>query len=113
MACLFLPVGGGLIFNVLGEMVKSGAKAEIPLAIWDFSLGCALAIVGVAVAQSNLGRARNLFIWAICVLFILTGVDIILRHKFDKWELAWIAISDAIAFGAVWRAMSYGGTRNV
>ena len=61
-AGLVVPSAGSVVFNVLGELVKNGAKAEIPVGSYDFSLGCALAIVGVAVAQKDMDRARTLFV---------------------------------------------------
>jgi hypothetical protein len=104
-AGLIVPSAGTIIFNVLGDLVKNGAKAEIPLASYDFSLGCALAIVGVAVAQKDMERARSLFVLFSLLVLILIGLDVILRYRWSEFEPAIVALSDFIAFAATFWAM--------
>ncbi len=102
---LAVPSVGTIVFNVLGELVKNGAKAEIPVGSYDFSLGCALAIVGVAVAQRDMDRARALFVMFSMLLLILIGLDIIVRYRWSEFELQIIVASDFVAFIATAWAM--------
>ena len=94
---LAVPSFGSIIFNVLGELVKNGAKTPIPAGAYDFSLGCALAIIGVAVAQSDMNKARTLFVVFSALLLILIGLDIILRYRWIEWEMTIIVLSNLVA----------------
>lgn len=100
-----VPSFGTVVFNVLGQLVKNGAKSDVPAGSFDFSLGCALAIVGVAVAQSELDRTRSLFVVFSLLMLILIGADIIARYRWPQWEIEMIVLSDSIAFLATAWAM--------
>jgi len=104
-AGLAIPSAGTVVFNVLSEMVKGGAKVDIPFADWDFSFGCALAIVGVAVSQEDEGKARAAFVLFAAVLLILLVFDIILRYRWPSYEGQIIAVSDVLALSATLAAM--------
>jgi hypothetical protein len=110
---LAVPTVGAVIFNILGEMVKNGAHAPIPVADYDYSLGCVLAIFGVAVAQRQLGKARNLFVFSVLVLLMLIVVDIILRYRWSDWELEFIVAGDLVAILATGWAMFNSGAEHV
>ena len=105
---LLIPVAGTTIFNVLGEMVKSGANAAIPVSDYDFSLGCALTIVGVAVAQTDIQGAREMFAVFVVVLLALFVFDLILRYRVPGYDVLLIGISNLVALlstgWAMWRS---------
>ena len=83
------------------------AGAAIPSAatIIDFSLGCALAIVGVAVSQKDPKTARAMVVLFSSWLLILIVIDAILRYRWSGWEAEIIVISDIVALISTARAM--------
>ena len=83
------------------------AGAAIPSAatIIDFSLGCALVIVGVAVSQNDPKTARAMVVHFSSWLLILIVNDAILRYRWSAWEAEIIVISDIVALISTARAM--------
>jgi hypothetical protein len=102
---LLIPSAATVLFNVLGDMLKHGANSQAPPEAYDFSLGCAFAIVGAAVAQSNRDKAKTMFMAFLFLLLALILTDLIVRYKFRDWELTMIIVSDVIALGGTARAI--------
>jgi len=103
MAGLLIPSAASVLFNVLSEMLKSGAQKDIPNGAYDFALGCAFAIVGAAVTQRAQDKAKMIFTIFCVVLLALVFTDLILRYKYAGHELSLIVLSDCIALvGTAW-----------
>ncbi len=103
MAGLLIPSAASVLFNVLIEMLKSGARADIPNSAYDFALPCAFTIVGAAVVQTAQEKAKMIFTIFCMVLLALILTDLILRYKLTDHELFLIVLSDCIALvGTAW-----------
>jgi len=106
LAGLLIPSGATMLFNVLGVELRNGHGAPIPSEAYDFALGCAFSMVGVAVAQTNRNKTVKIFMYFLITLLVLIGTDLVFRYRFVDNEISMILLSDVIALAgatlAIW-----------
>jgi hypothetical protein len=107
---LVIPTFAAGVFNVVGDLMKHGAAAQIELNDYDVSFGCVFSIVGVAAAQSDPANSRIAYAIFFTAFILTTVFDIVLRYHIPGTEIMMVGVSNAVSFFlaglAIW---VYGG----
>ena len=108
----FIPCFAAVVFNALNFIIENkGTKPLPPLSesIFDFSSGCAFAIVGIAVTCRKTDKVAKMFVVFCLLLLMILTTDIILPAilNWNKFWLIWL--TNVVSFAALaWAIVEAG-----